>query len=116
MMLADRLDGVLTVLKALSVHCMMMAHGMDSAKVGIIRTSHDLLGEGQILATMAHTVAIFFLYWWLVASCELCAMGKEDKLRSARKWLRRRLVTIPIWRILLIGLYSKLTVIASGSL
>jgi hypothetical protein len=59
MMLADRLDGVLTVLKALSVHCMMMAYGMDSAKVGTIRTSHDLLGEGQILATMAHTVQSF---------------------------------------------------------
>jgi hypothetical protein len=56
-------------LEALSVELGMTALVLESAEGGTFETCHNHLGAGHILATVANTLDIFRLRWWLVANC-----------------------------------------------
>ena len=67
-MLADWVGGFLAVLEARLVHLEVTTVLLDTAVGGSFGTCHSHLGEGHILATVAHNLEIFGLRWWLVAN------------------------------------------------
>jgi hypothetical protein len=54
------------------MHLEMTALILESEEGGIFETHHNHLGEGHILATVAHMLGILCLRWWVVADFVSC--------------------------------------------
>jgi hypothetical protein len=58
----------------------MIGLDLGTAAAEPSQTHHNHLGEGHILATVAHSLDIISLHWWLVVNCCLsCTLENGNK-------------------------------------